>query len=436
MRPRSRVAPAALAICTAALPTPPAAPSTSTVSPALQRRAVDQGVVRGAVGERESGSVVEREARRQRHAPARASTQACVREAAGDADGGHGGRRPSGGCTPSPTASTTPENSLPGTKGSGGLTWYLFCTSAGRGSSGWPRGPRCAPRPAPGSGVGSFRPPQGVDADRVLAQPGMHRRLLSSSDDRRGAMIRTLRVSLPTIAPMRILIANDDGYLAPGLAALVQAMQGLGEIDVIAPEQNASGTSNALTLNRPLSVFEARRRSGFQVHQRHAVGLRARGPDRPAAAAPGPGALGHQQRRQHGRRHAVLGHRGRGDGRLPVRHPGDRLLAGRQGLGRARRAAAVARARGRAGAGRPPAAAAVAAQCEHPEPRRCGVAAAADHPPGPPPCQRAGDPADQPARRDDLLDRPGRRRARGRRGHRLPCHRQRLRLDHAACRST
>jgi 5'-nucleotidase len=57
---------------------------------------------------------------------------------------------------------------------------------------------------------------------------------------------------------MRILIANDDGYLAPGLTALVQAIQGLGEIRVIAPEQNASGTSNALTLNRPLSVFEAR----------------------------------------------------------------------------------------------------------------------------------------------------------------------------------
>lgn len=62
---------------------------------------------------------------------------------------------------------------------------------------------------------------------------------------------------MPTIPPMRILIANDDGYLAPGLATLVQACQGLGEIEVIAPEQNASGTSNALTLNRPLSVYEA-----------------------------------------------------------------------------------------------------------------------------------------------------------------------------------
>jgi 5'-nucleotidase len=56
---------------------------------------------------------------------------------------------------------------------------------------------------------------------------------------------------------MRILIANDDGYLAPGLAALVEACRGLGEIDVVAPEQNASGTSNALTLQRPLSVWTA-----------------------------------------------------------------------------------------------------------------------------------------------------------------------------------
>jgi 5'-nucleotidase len=56
---------------------------------------------------------------------------------------------------------------------------------------------------------------------------------------------------------MRILIANDDGYLAPGLAALVQAVQDLGQVEVVAPEQNASGTSNALTLNRPLQVFSA-----------------------------------------------------------------------------------------------------------------------------------------------------------------------------------
>jgi 5'-nucleotidase len=56
---------------------------------------------------------------------------------------------------------------------------------------------------------------------------------------------------------MHILIANDDGYLAPGLAALVRACEGLGSITVVAPEQNASGTSNALTLGRPLSMFVA-----------------------------------------------------------------------------------------------------------------------------------------------------------------------------------
>jgi len=69
--------------------------------------------------------------------------------------------------------------------------------------------------------------------------------------------------ALPTIGRMRILIANDDGYLAPGLTALVEACQGLGEIDVVAPEQNASGTSNALTLQRPLTVWTAA--NGYQV---------------------------------------------------------------------------------------------------------------------------------------------------------------------------
>ena len=56
---------------------------------------------------------------------------------------------------------------------------------------------------------------------------------------------------------MRILIANDDGYLAPGLSALVVACKGLGDLDVVAPEQNASGTSNSLTLNRGLSIYSA-----------------------------------------------------------------------------------------------------------------------------------------------------------------------------------
>lgn len=56
---------------------------------------------------------------------------------------------------------------------------------------------------------------------------------------------------------MRILVSNDDGYSAPGLEALVDALQGLGEITVVAPETNHSGASNSLTLNRPLTVRTA-----------------------------------------------------------------------------------------------------------------------------------------------------------------------------------
>lgn len=56
---------------------------------------------------------------------------------------------------------------------------------------------------------------------------------------------------------MRILLANDDGYLAPGLAALYAGLRAHWDVTVIAPEQNASAASNALTLNRPLSVYTA-----------------------------------------------------------------------------------------------------------------------------------------------------------------------------------
>src|SRR5260363_252902 len=62
--------------------------------------------------------------------------------------------------------------------------------------------------------------------------------------------------------PMRILLSNDDGYLAPGLAALYQLLQPLGEVLVFAPERNCSGASNSLTLSRPLSIWTAE--NGFR----------------------------------------------------------------------------------------------------------------------------------------------------------------------------
>ncbi|APR04917.1 5'/3'-nucleotidase SurE [Thauera chlorobenzoica] len=53
---------------------------------------------------------------------------------------------------------------------------------------------------------------------------------------------------------MRILVSNDDGYFAPGIAALAEALSSLGEVTVVAPERDRSGASNSLTLDRPLSL--------------------------------------------------------------------------------------------------------------------------------------------------------------------------------------
>ncbi len=56
---------------------------------------------------------------------------------------------------------------------------------------------------------------------------------------------------------MRILLSNDDGYFAPGLQALANALSPLGSIEVVAPERDRSGASNSLTLDRPLSLRKA-----------------------------------------------------------------------------------------------------------------------------------------------------------------------------------
>ena len=53
---------------------------------------------------------------------------------------------------------------------------------------------------------------------------------------------------------MRILISNDDGVYAPGIAILADAMREIADIDVVAPDRNRSGASNSLTLDNPLRV--------------------------------------------------------------------------------------------------------------------------------------------------------------------------------------
>jgi len=51
---------------------------------------------------------------------------------------------------------------------------------------------------------------------------------------------------------MNILVTNDDGVLAPGLALLAEACAAVGTVTVVAPDREQSGTSHSLTLHRPL----------------------------------------------------------------------------------------------------------------------------------------------------------------------------------------
>jgi len=60
---------------------------------------------------------------------------------------------------------------------------------------------------------------------------------------------------------MNILVTNDDGYTSPGLANLAVSMRAFGNVDVIAPKDDKSGSSCSITLDRPLRVGEAE--SGF-----------------------------------------------------------------------------------------------------------------------------------------------------------------------------
>jgi 5'-nucleotidase len=54
------------------------------------------------------------------------------------------------------------------------------------------------------------------------------------------------------IKALRVLVTNDDGYLADGLKVLAAAARGLGKVTVVAPDRQMSATSHSLTLHHPL----------------------------------------------------------------------------------------------------------------------------------------------------------------------------------------
>jgi len=67
---------------------------------------------------------------------------------------------------------------------------------------------------------------------------------------------------------MKIVLTNDDGIFAPGLAALYQALLPLGDVTIVAPMGCRSGTSHSLTFAEPVTCehVKAHGASGFGVH--------------------------------------------------------------------------------------------------------------------------------------------------------------------------
>ncbi len=67
---------------------------------------------------------------------------------------------------------------------------------------------------------------------------------------------------------MLILLTNDDGIYAPGLAAMERELELLGDVYVVSPATEQSGVGHSITYLRPLVVkelFEGRQRRGWAV---------------------------------------------------------------------------------------------------------------------------------------------------------------------------
>ena len=61
-----------------------------------------------------------------------------------------------------------------------------------------------------------------------------------------------------------ILIVNDDGIQSPGVLALAQAMESLGSITIVAPDQEQSAKSHSITLNDPIRINPVILKRGFK----------------------------------------------------------------------------------------------------------------------------------------------------------------------------
>jgi 5'-nucleotidase len=70
---------------------------------------------------------------------------------------------------------------------------------------------------------------------------------------------------LQTPKPFRILVSNDDGVRAPGIAALAQELKSIGEVTIVAPAENQSGKGHSISITDPVYVDELTLPGGLQA---------------------------------------------------------------------------------------------------------------------------------------------------------------------------
>ena len=77
--------------------------------------------------------------------------------------------------------------------------------------------------------------------------------------------------------PYRILVSNDDGVHAPGIAAVAQLLQIIGDVPIVAPSVEQSGKGHSLVISEPIVREDLTLPDGLRAH-----GLTAK----PASTAP------------------------------------------------------------------------------------------------------------------------------------------------------
>jgi hypothetical protein len=202
----------------------------------------------------------------------------------------------------------------------------------------------------------------------------------------------------------------------------------LAEIVVVAPERNRSGASNSLTLDLPLHLGKAA--NGHMLCQRHADRLRASGGDRPARAAARHGGSGINLGANMGDDTIYSGTVAAATEGYLLGVPAHRRLAGelcRQAFRTAGRVVRELVQRFTSAPFNEP----VLLNVNVPDVPYGELRGIQRYAPGTPSQGRAGGEIGQPARRNAVLDRPGRSCRRCRRGHGFPCRGAWLGVGHA-----